>query len=323
MPLLRNADLLRPFLAVARTGNLSAAARELSLSQPALTKSVRKLEQIVGAPLFDRRARGMTLTASGVALLAHARRIEAQCRFAEAEVGALARGEAGAIRIGAGSYWGPTLVPLAVAGLHARFPRLRVDLEVGVNTVILPKLFAGDLDLVMSALPPAQVIPPGIETEDFGEFHLRVVAGRDHPLQGKAHVSAADLARHPWVLYQHDQDTLDKLTQVLRSAGKPPPDVRVVTTSLHAVMQFLKSGPYLACLADAYLRAMPEPGIAIVPFQREIWNFRSGALYHAALASFAPVTVLIEGLRELFPAHRRRTGRKRKKGSDAQRRRVS
>ena len=46
MPLLRNADLLRPFLAVARKGNLSAAAREMSVSQPALTKSVRKLEQL-------------------------------------------------------------------------------------------------------------------------------------------------------------------------------------------------------------------------------------------------------------------------------------
>lgn len=305
MPLLRNADLLRPFLAVARTGNLSAAARELSLSQPALTKSVRKLEEIVGVPLFERRARGMTLTGSGTALLAHARRIEAQCRFADAEIGAIARGEAGSIRIGAGSYWGPTLVPLAIAGLHARFPKLRVDLEVGVNTVILPKLYAGDLDLVMSALPPAHAVPPGIETQDFGEFHLRVVAGRDHPLQAKRRVTASDLARHPWVLYQHDQDTIDKLTQVLRSAGKAPPEVRVVTTSLHAVMQFLKSGPYLACLADSYLRAMPEPGIAIVPFEREIWSFRSGALYHASLASFTPVTALIEGLRELFRDKRR------------------
>ena len=305
MPLLRNADLLRPFLTVARTGNLSAAARELSLSQPALTKSVRKLERLVGAALFDRRARGMALTPSGSALLTHARLIEAQCRFADAEIGAIARGEAGSIRIGAGSYWGPTLVPLAIARLHSRFPNLRVDLEVGVNTVILPKLFAGDLDLVMSALPPAHTLPPGIGMEDFGEFHLRVVAGRNHPLQRKRRVTATDLARHPWVLYQHDQDTLDKLTRLLGAAGKSGPAVKVVTTSLHAVMQFLKSGPYLACLADAYMRAMPEPDIAIVPFKREIWSFPSGALYHASLRSFTPVVALIDALRELFPVARR------------------
>src|SRR5438046_3796583 len=155
----------------------------------------------------------MVLTPSGAALLTHARLSEAQCRFADAEIEALAHGEAGTIRIGAGPYWGPTLVPLAVARLHERFPKLRVDLEVGVNTVVLPKLFAGDLDLVMSALPSASALPPGIEMEDFGEFHLRVLAGRHHPLQRKRRVTVADLARPPWVLDQHAKATLDKLAK--------------------------------------------------------------------------------------------------------------
>src|SRR5438874_5963720 len=314
MVLLRSIGLLRPFLAVAKAGNLSAAARDLSVSQPALTKSVRKLEQQFGAVLFDRGARGMALTPSGAALLTHARLIEAQCRFADAEIDALAHGEAGTIRIGAGPYWGPTLVPLAVARLQARFPKLRVDLEVGVNTITLPKLFAGDLDLVMSALPEASTLPAGIAMEDFGEFHLRVVAGDQHPLHRKRRVTAADLARYAWVLYQHDADTLGKLTHVMQSAGAAPPSVVVVTTSLHAVMQFLKSGPYLACLADAYLRAMPEPGIGIVPFRSDIWSFPSGALYHASVRNFAPISALVAALHELSPEepHRSRAPRTRR-----------
>ena len=299
MALLRNADLLRPFLAVARAGNLSAAARELAVSQPALTKSVRKLEQQFGVPLFERRARGMALTQSGAALFAHARLIEAQCRFADSEIQALAHGEAGTIRIGAGPYWGPTLVPLAVARLQSRFPKLRVDLQVGVNTTTLPKLFTGELDLVMSALPDGHAVPAGIEMEDFGEFHLRVVAGTHHPLHSKRHVTVADLARYTWVLYQHDEDTLSKLTEAMHGARGAAPNVGIVTTSLHAVMQFLKSGPYLACLADAYLRAMPEPGVGMVPFRREIWSFPSGALYHASMQNFAPMSALIDALRQL------------------------
>ena len=307
MALLRSVGLLRPFLAVARAGNLSTAARELAVSQPALTKSVRKLEQHFGVALFERRARGMTLTPTGAALLTHARLSEAQCRFADAEIEALANGAAGTIRIGAGPYWGPTLVPIAVARLQSRFPRLRVDLEVGVNTITLPKLFAGDLDLVMSALPDPTALPAGIAMEDFGEFHLRVVAGDQHPLHRKRRVTAADLARYAWVLYQHDADTLGKLTHVMQSAGAAPPSVVVVTTSLHAVMQFLKSGPYLACLADAYLRAMPEPGIGIVPFQRNIWSFPSGALYHASVRTFAPISALLAALHELSPEKPRKS----------------
>ncbi len=305
MALLDSAALLQPFLAVARAGTLSAAARELGVSQPALTKSVRRLERLFGVALFDRRARGMTLTASGTALLAHGRLIEAQCRVADAEVAAVAHGESGKLAVGAGPYWGLSLVPLAVAQLQARFPKLRVDLEVGVNSVTLPKLFAGELDLVMSALPDAAALPPGIEVEDFGEFHLRVVAGRHHPLHRKARVTTADLSRYSWVLYQHDRDTLGRLTRVLRAGGGEAPDVLVVTTSLRAVMQFLKAGPYLACLADAFLRVMPDPDIAVVPFRREIWSFASGATYHGALRNYAPVDALITTLRTLSREQRR------------------
>jgi DNA-binding transcriptional LysR family regulator len=68
MPLLRNTGLLRDFLAVTRAGSLSAAAQELSVSQPALTKNIRRLEQHYGVALFERKARGMALTPFGETL---------------------------------------------------------------------------------------------------------------------------------------------------------------------------------------------------------------------------------------------------------------
>jgi DNA-binding transcriptional LysR family regulator len=314
MALLRSAGLLRPFLAVARAGNLSAAARELSVSQPALTKSVRKLEQHCGVALFDRRARGMTLTPSGTALLAHARQIEAQCRVADGELGALARGEAGAIRVGAGPYWGNTVVPRAIARLHERLPRLEVGLDVGVNSVILPRLFAGELDLVVGALPDIGALPAGIERRDFFNIQLRVVAGRHHPLHARKRVSAAELAEFPWVLYQHDRDVMDRLAEILQRGGAPKPPIRVETTSLLAVMQLLRAGPYLACMADALLRAAPEPDIAIVPYPRGVWSFPSGALFHVSVRDFAPIRTLLEILsREAGAAASERTARRRKR----------
>src|SRR5947209_20371914 len=85
----------------------------------------------------------------------------------------------------------------------------------------------------------------------------------------------------------------------MHDAGGAPQKMAVVTTSLHAVMQFLKSGHYLGCLPDAYLRAMREPDIKIVPFRREIWSFPSGALYHASVRNFAPISALVEALRAL------------------------
>ena len=303
MALLRSAGLLRSFLAVARTGNLSAAARELAISQPALTKSVRKLEEQVGAPLFDRRARGMALTASGTALLAHARMIEAQCRVADGELESLIRGHTGRIRVGAGPYWGNTVVPRAIARLHERLPRLDVGLDVGVNAVIQPRLFAGELDMIVGGLPEAGTLPPGIEQRDFFTIRTRVVAGRGHPLHTQARVGVADLARYPWVFYQHDRDVMTQLAALFQRSGAKPPEIRVETTSLHAVMQLLRSGPYLACIADAFLRAAPEPEIAILPYPRAIWTFPAGVQIHAAVRRFAPVQLLLDLIAEEAGVH--------------------
>jgi len=320
MALLRHASLLRPFIAVARHGNLSAAARELALSQPALTKSVRRLEQQFGVPLFERRARGMTLTASGAALYEHACLIEAQCRVAERAIVALAAGETGRLRLGAGTYWGNAAVPRAIAHLQQAMPGLEVTLEVGVNSVILPKLFAGELDFVMSALPDARTLPPGIERRDFFDIHLRVVAGKHHPLAARRRVTADDLARFPWVLYQHDRDVMDKLRSVVERGGGAPPRIRVETTSLLAVMQLVRSGPYLACLADAFLRAIPEPDLIELRFAPEIWTFRSGALFHTSLEALAPIRTLIEVLsREAAGPPRPRRPRRASAPTDATR----
>jgi DNA-binding transcriptional LysR family regulator len=296
MALLRHAALLRDFLAVARAGSLSAAAHELSVSQPALTKSVRRLERHYGVALFERRARGMTLTPFGETLLGHAKLIDAQCRYADMEIHALAGGEAGRIRIGAGLFFGATLLPAAIAALRRRFPRLRVDLDVGVNTVLHPRLFAGDLDVVVCALPGLEPLPPDIEVRRYFDLHMRVIAGAGHPLLARRRVVAADLVAYPWVLHPHDREMVTKLVAALAGDGGAPPQVAVESSSVLSVIELLKSGPYLSCIADAFLRLRPDAGVRVVPFTREIWTCPSGALHRRSLAGFAPVKALLDAI---------------------------
>lgn len=299
MPLLRNAALLRDFLAVAGTGSVSAAAQALGVSQPALTKSVRRLEAHYGLALFERRARGMVLTPFGETLLAHAKLIDAQCRFADADMQAFTKGAGGRLRIGAGPFWASTVMPLAIVRLQQQLPKLEVELDVGVNTVIHPKLFAGDLDIVVCALPDAGVLPPGIDVHRFFDLTMRVIAGDDHPLVRRRHVCAADLAPYPWVLYQRDREIVHKLLTALRDEGGAPPRVMVESSSVLAVLEMLKCGPYLSCIADAFLRVRPDSGVRAVPFERDIWSCPSGALYHRTLRHFAPVQALIEAIDEI------------------------
>lgn len=299
MPLLRNAALLRHFLAVAETGSVSAAAHALGVSQPALTKSIRRLEAHYGLALFERKARGMVLTAFGETLLGHAKLIDAQCRFADAEMQAFSQGGGGRLRVGAGPFWGASVLPLAIARLQQQLPKLEVELEVGVNTLIHPRLFAGDLDIVVCALPDMAPLPADIEVHRFFDLQMRVIAGEHHPLVKRRRVTASDLAPYPWALYQRDREIMQKLVPALRGDGGTPPRVMVESSSVLAVLELLKSGPYLSCIADAFLRVRPEFGVRAVPFHRDIWSCPSGALYHRTLRRFAPIHVLIDAIDEI------------------------
>src|SRR3990172_3061867 len=96
---------IRYFNAVARHGSFSAAARALGMTQPGLTKAVRRLETSLECTLFSRLQRGVALTEQGQALLRHAGLLDVHLQDARDEVRALARGAVGVLRIGAGPSW--------------------------------------------------------------------------------------------------------------------------------------------------------------------------------------------------------------------------
>lgn len=298
MAVITDAGLLRRFLAVATEGSISAAAHRLAITQPALSKSVNQLESRLGVALFERLPRGVALTAFGHVLLPHARRIEAECHFAEVEMRAFRSGRSGRLRVGAGPFFGVALLPRAVARLQAKYPDLTVELEVGVNELTHPRLFDGKLDLVFCGLPSAKVVPPFIARHAFFEIQSRIVAGGGHPLLKKKRVAARDLAPFPWAIYQQDREMVAHLFAALRDVGAAPPRITTEFTSLTALIQILKAGPYLSCVADALVKAEPGLGLEIVPFAGSIWKFPGGALVQRSLERYAPAVALLDAVRE-------------------------
>lgn len=296
--MLREAPLLRHFLAVAVEGSISAAAGKLAISQPALTKNIQKLEASLGVALFERRPRGMALTSFGRTLLPHARRIEAECHFATMEMQAFQGGRAGRLRIGTGPFFGAALVPGAVARLQARYPKLTIEIVEGVNDLTHPRLFDGDLDLVFSRLPDADALPAHIERRPFFDIEARVVAGRKHPLAAKKTVTAAQLQAYPWAIYQQDREIVGHLFAAMSSEEARPPRIAAEVTSLIALIQLLKAGPYLSCVADALVRAYPDLGLVVVPFPRPIFRYSAGVLLHRSLQHYAPVRTLYQFVEE-------------------------
>ncbi|GAA1531821.1 LysR family transcriptional regulator [Kribbella lupini] len=178
--------LLRTFATVARTGNVSAAALELSTSQPAVTKQLQLLERRVGATLFVRGRQGARLTSAGEALLPDALDLISRAEAFERRAGSVAAGEEGTLSIGFGLS-GIELAPQAVALFRSRYPGVTVSLDDMSSAVQYERLLAGTLQVGFVRLP----VPAGITHRRLRQDHLALAlpTGSDRPADKAAQVA--------------------------------------------------------------------------------------------------------------------------------------
>lgn len=293
MAILRNAPLLRQFLVVVREGSLTAAAQKLSITQPALTKSIHRLEEELGSPLFERLPRGVSLTVYGKALLPHAQRIDAECRLADLELQSLGKGHVGLLRVGAGELFGATFVSSAIARLYEDYPGISFTLHTAEPDVNHARLVAGELDLVFALLPPLETIPGFLTYRPMVEVQQRVIAGASHPLARRRKVTAHDLAQYPWVVSQHDRELFRSVSATLAKDGAPVPRVNVEASSLSARLQMLRLGTYVSFFAETGA-IMDLPGIAMLAYRQPVSSGQAGVVMHRSLERYAPAMRLVE-----------------------------
>ena len=183
---------LEYFAVVAGHGNLRRAADVLGLSQPALSKSLRRLEKSAGTKLVKRTPKGVELTAVGSALLGHARRLRLSFDDIEREIRDLVQGRAGHLRIGAAPVTVEHPLSPACAALLKDAPKLTLQITIGTNDVLLPALRSGELDLLVSAVPAASfddLVQEPIYADEFV-----IYASANHRLAGGKRLTVSDLA---------------------------------------------------------------------------------------------------------------------------------
>ena len=141
-------DALRAFVTVAEAGGFTAAAERLGRTQSAISVKIRKLEDVLGRRVFDRTSRSFAVTRDGELLLGYARRLlalndETVRRFAEPT----AEGE---LRLGVAEYFLSEDLPRVLSQFATIYPRLHIDVRVGLCSELVGALDGGDLDLVIS-----------------------------------------------------------------------------------------------------------------------------------------------------------------------------
>ena len=217
------------FEVIADLGHMGKAADKLGRTQPALTKCVQRLEDIVGADLFERTGRGIALTRVGEILLARARRMREAMEESLREVTDFAAGSAGHVRVGCGATMGEYLLPQICRAIIADAPGVNIEVQIGMSGVVRTALRDRNIDLVIGPILSTDVAE--FMYEAFGMDDVVVVAAKDHPLCGRP-LAIQDLVSSRWVLPARSVAMRQWIDNVFEAQGLPAPIVRIETNSI-------------------------------------------------------------------------------------------
>jgi DNA-binding transcriptional LysR family regulator len=248
---------LRTFLAVVEAGSVSAAARVLHLTQPAVSQQLRELERTLGVRLLDRAAGRIIANAAGAALLEPARRAAAAAQDAVSAVAEHGNGETGRLRLGTGATACIHLLPPVLQRVKQAMPGLAVTIAIGNTAELLPRLEAGDLDVVLATLPvPASRALS--TTRLLSDPLVALMPEADIP-SGAGPITAKALGQLPLILYETGGNTRAATDAWFRKAGVKPQPVMELG-SVEAIKVLVGSGLGAAVLPALALRD-PIPGI--------------------------------------------------------------
>ncbi len=208
--------------AIAHEGTLLAAAQTIGLTQSAVTKALQEAEAVIGARLFDRTNRGVSPTAEGRVLIAHARLVLSQLRHAGQELEDLRSGAGGRVAVGVSVSAAVRMLPEAIAAVRRTRPNLAITVKEGTTDVLLPDLRQGDLDLIVGRLP-AFSVGGDIAEEILCDDHARIVVRAGHPLLARRRLSLADLAHEPWILPRRETSLRRQIDEAFRIENAAAP----------------------------------------------------------------------------------------------------
>lgn len=251
---------LRQFLVIAERGSFSQAARALGISQPGLTRSVRRLEEELDAALLLRRPRGVELTEAGAALQRHAQAVQIQLVDAANEVASLTHRRDSLVRIGAGPSWLTHLLPAVVVRAVARDPALRFQVSTGQADRLFAALREGQLDVVFGAIPEGAA-RNGLAVTELTRDDVRVVARRGHRLAGKKQISLEELTRERWVLAGPEMFLRRRLVALLESHDLALPAPIIEADSTPFILAMVQSSDLLGITTSDLLRNTGARGI--------------------------------------------------------------
>ncbi|ARP89486.1 hypothetical protein CAL14_03595 [Bordetella genomosp. 9] len=275
------------FLAAVTHGHLGRAASACDVTQPALSKSLKRLEDETGLALFDRANRTLRPTSAGLAFAEHARKVVNQYEDALRHAESLRAGKGGMLRLGATAATMDTVVMPALQTLLPAQPGLQVALTLGLSDELPDLVQQGDLDL---AVAPSDGRGGVLRQEAVGHDVLKLVAGRRNPLAGRPGVALADLAAQRWVLPKRTSVARQRLDAFFARENQPLPRAVLEVDFVSAGALKLVAGTDLLTVAPAeLLDDTPDAGVASLSVDAALPLTRDISLLSRRQAVWSPM----------------------------------
>lgn len=271
---------IRYFIAVANAGQVSRAARELNVSQSALTTAVKQLEDIVGETLFLRHGGGVALTYEGNIFLDHARRVLAAVDEAVRSPGRKRDDVKGRLRLAMTYTVAGYYIPPFIERFQRSFPGVELELTETPRDKIEDGLVSGSFDLAV-LLTSNIIDQEGLQFETLMQSRRRLWLASRHPLLSQSKVTLADVSREPYIMLTVDEASNTAQRYWNQTAYRPKTIFR--TSSVEAVRSLVAGGMGVTILSDMVYRQWSLDGrrVEVIPLADKVPTMDVGLAWAA------------------------------------------
>jgi DNA-binding transcriptional LysR family regulator len=224
--------------------NIHRAAEALHMTQPAASKQIKDLEEMLDVHLFERLPRGMEPTIYGETMIRHARMALTSLSLAHDDVVALKAGLVGQVEVGVIMTPAMSLLPKAIARVKEQAPLLRIGVKLEPSNVLVEMLQRGNLDFMIGRILEKDG-SSGLIYEELTEEPACAVCRPGHPLMAVENLQLSDIAGHPWILPPPGSILRHRCDMMFRRAGLEPPSYVVDTTAMLLVAPLLQQTDFL------------------------------------------------------------------------------
>jgi DNA-binding transcriptional LysR family regulator len=239
---------IRYFLAVANAGSLSAASEQLFVAVSAISRQIQRLEHQVGAPLFERHARGMVLNEAGEIFAHHVRKNMLDMEYALAEIKGLKAVRRTLIRVVCTDGLAFTLLPRLIAAFRNDNPSVLFDVKVASTQGVAEMLRNGECDLALQFSLHAE---RGVEVMGSWPAPVLIVMHQNHPLATAPQVTLYDLSHYPLALPQQNT-TVRQLFELASHMSGSLVEPVITCDTFSMLFQFLLNTPQAVTICSAF-----------------------------------------------------------------------